>query len=204
MQAEGGPPPATSTRYNSAVFPIFRPLTLYKTPSQQTCKATFVFSSHHHSIEAQDKIDIRPFVGRMTISTDLLLQMAAIGLAGQTVMVVWSICARLTFADGQTGGSGGIGAAITKMFKAADCNVVVIGSNQSKLDDLVKSLDKGNGQAWAYVCDIRDPKQVDDMIRKAVDDCPPIDILINNVCRYDALICDAQPMLITQSRRVTL
>lgn len=85
----------------------------------------------------------------------------------------------------QTGGSGDIGKATAILFKRADCNVIITGSNRDKLDKALNDMthlgDGGSGKVWAFQCDIRDRKEVEEMVRKTVDECPPIDILINNV-----------------------
>jgi NAD(P)-dependent dehydrogenase (short-subunit alcohol dehydrogenase family) len=81
----------------------------------------------------------------------------------------------------QTGGSGGIGSALTILFKRAGCNVIITGSNEDKLNTFLKSLPTEGGKAWAFACDLRNRQQVNTMVQKAAKECPPIDILINNV-----------------------
>ncbi|KAL0245441.1 hypothetical protein I308_104567 [Cryptococcus tetragattii IND107] len=102
----------------------------------------------------------------MPTSLELFIEMGRLALAGQTVMV--------------TGGSGGIGGAISRLFKKAGCNVIVLGSSQEKLDSFVKSLPAQGGEAWGYSCDLRDRKQIDAVVSKITEERSPIDILINN------------------------
>ncbi|GFZ42555.1 hypothetical protein JCM24511_00271 [Saitozyma sp. JCM 24511] len=106
----------------------------------------------------------------MSTSLELLLQMGRLALKDKTVLI--------------TGGSGDIGKATAILFKRADCNVIITGSNRDKLDKALNDMthlgDGGSGKVWAFQCDIRDRKEVEEMVRKTVDECPPIDILINN------------------------
>lgn len=64
--------------------------------------------------------------------------------------------------------------------------MIITGSNRDRLDkarQTLADLPEGRGKVWVYRCDIRDRKEVEEMVRKTVDECPPIDILINNVSR---------------------
>ncbi|RSH85123.1 uncharacterized protein EHS24_006716 [Apiotrichum porosum] len=102
----------------------------------------------------------------MPTSLELLIEMGKLALNGQTAMI--------------TGGSGGIGSALTILFKRAGCNVIITGSNEDKLNTFLKSLPTEGGKAWAFACDLRNRQQVNTMVQKAAKECPPINILINN------------------------
>ncbi len=69
------------------------------------------------------------------------------------------------------------------MFYRSGCNLIVTGTNQDKLDKFVASLPEvdGAGQVFAYTLDLRDRPATEAFVQRTVDECPPIDILINNV-----------------------
>jgi hypothetical protein len=135
----------------------------------------------------------------MSTSLELLLQMGRLALKDKTVLMVSApphgprapsspdFVSMLTPLTPQTGGSGDIGKATAILFRRADCNVIITGSNRDKLDKALDEMNHGDGggsgKVWAFQCDIRDRKEVKEMVRKTADECPPIDILINNVSR---------------------
>ncbi|GAA5839355.1 hypothetical protein JCM11251_003958 [Rhodosporidiobolus azoricus] len=102
----------------------------------------------------------------MPASNDLLHQMAALAIQGQTVLI--------------TGASGGIGRAIASVFRQSGCNLILLGTDAAKLKTTVAELPKGESDVWSYVCDLRKRKDVKETIEKTVKECKPVDILINN------------------------
>ncbi|GAA5914362.1 hypothetical protein JCM6882_008171 [Rhodosporidiobolus microsporus] len=102
----------------------------------------------------------------MSTSNELLYQMAALAIKGQTVLI--------------TGASGGIGRALSTSFRLSGCNLILLGSNADKLKALVEELPAAEGKVWSYVCDLRVRREVEETIRKTVEECAPVDILINN------------------------
>ncbi|BGP38618.1 hypothetical protein JCM10450v2_002567 [Rhodotorula kratochvilovae] len=102
----------------------------------------------------------------MSSSNDLVFQMAQLALKGTTVLI--------------TGASGGIGSAIAKMFRQSGSNVILHGSKEDKLKSVVDALPAGEGKVFSYVCDLRSREETEKMVAKTVEECPPVDILINN------------------------
>jgi NAD(P)-dependent dehydrogenase (short-subunit alcohol dehydrogenase family) len=49
------------------------------------------------------------------------------------------------------------------------------------MDRFVKQLPEGEGKVFTYAFDISKKEEVDAAIAKTVTECPPIDILVNNV-----------------------
>lgn len=49
------------------------------------------------------------------------------------------------------------------------------------MDRFVKQLPEGEGKVFTYAFDISKKQEVDAAIAKTVTECPPIDILVNNV-----------------------
>ncbi|MEL0001629.1 MAG: 3-oxoacyl-[acyl-carrier-protein] reductase [Rhodospirillales bacterium] len=76
-----------------------------------------------------------------------------------------------------TGASGGIGAAIARTLHGAGASVVLSGTRQAALDDLVKELGE---RAVALACNLSSPADVNDLIKGAEDASGSIDILVNN------------------------
>ena len=79
----------------------------------------------------------------------------------------------------QTGGSGGIGAALASLFYRSGCKVIITGTSQSKLDATLAGTDEG--RVVRYQCDIRDNKAVEDVVRRMAEEGHVVDMLINNV-----------------------
>jgi NADP-dependent 3-hydroxy acid dehydrogenase YdfG len=61
--------------------------------------------------------------------------------------------------------------------------LIITGTSQDKLDKFVASLPKveGGGKVFAYTLDLRDRKATEAFVEKTVEECPTVDILINNV-----------------------
>ncbi|GAA6042788.1 hypothetical protein JCM8097_007480 [Rhodosporidiobolus ruineniae] len=98
--------------------------------------------------------------------TDLLFQMARLSISGQTVLI--------------TGASGGIGRALANAFRLSGCNLVLLGSNADKLKQAVEQLPSGDGKVFSYTCDLRKRDAIEQTVLTTVEECPPVDILINN------------------------
>jgi NAD(P)-dependent dehydrogenase (short-subunit alcohol dehydrogenase family) len=78
-----------------------------------------------------------------------------------------------------TGGTRGIGLAITQMLLGKGSAVFICGTKSRGVEDALSLLrDKGNVDGM--VCDVRDHGQVRSMVEKAVQTLGGIDILINN------------------------
>lgn len=76
-----------------------------------------------------------------------------------------------------TGATGGIGAAIARTLHGAGASIVLSGTRQAALDDLVNELGE---RAVAIACNLSSPADVNDLIKGAEDASGSIDILVNN------------------------
>jgi NAD(P)-dependent dehydrogenase (short-subunit alcohol dehydrogenase family) len=74
-----------------------------------------------------------------------------------------------------TGGGRGVGRGITRRFLEAGADVVVCG--RSEPDELPAA---GSRTAWFQAADVRDPAQVDAVVKAAVDRHGRLDVLVNN------------------------
>ncbi|MCI5048714.1 MAG: 3-oxoacyl-[acyl-carrier-protein] reductase [Rickettsiales bacterium] len=75
-----------------------------------------------------------------------------------------------------TGATGGIGGAVAHALKKAGAELVVSGTRQEKLDELVKEL----GGATAIACNLKDLAQVDELPAKASEALGGLDIIVCN------------------------
>ena len=86
--------------------------------------------------------------------------------------------------DGQvavvTGGGSGMGRAMAVEFSRLGAAVVVAGRRAEPLAETVALIEGGGGTALAEPTDVRDPEQVDALMRAAVDTFGRIDCLVNN------------------------
>lgn len=78
-----------------------------------------------------------------------------------------------------TGGSMGIGYAIAETLLTAGYDVLICGRNREQVEASVKELEK-LGKAVGFVCDVRDEKQVEEMISRAAAFFGGVDVLVNN------------------------
>lgn len=76
-----------------------------------------------------------------------------------------------------TGGSGGIGIAIAKKFINCGCNVIIAGTNESKLEQRCKELEGG---CKSIVINVADVKSFDSKIEQASKLFGSIDILVSS------------------------
>jgi 3-oxoacyl-[acyl-carrier protein] reductase len=89
-----------------------------------------------------------------------------------------------------TGGSRGIGRAITTTLAAAGATVVVnYKGNQSAAEEVVNEITAAEGQALAVQADISKPDEVDRLFKTALEHFSTINILVNNAgITRDALL----------------
>lgn len=79
-----------------------------------------------------------------------------------------------------SGGSQGIGEAIARLYATEGAHVAVVSSSSlAKAQAVVDGIGAAGGQARAYVCDVRDMKQVAKLFADAGRDLGPVDILLN-------------------------
>lgn len=80
-----------------------------------------------------------------------------------------------------TGGSRGIGRAISEQLAAQGARVAInYASNSSAADDVVGSLQASGVEAKAYGFDVSDPEAVAAGVKQVVSDFGGIDVLVNN------------------------
>ena len=76
-----------------------------------------------------------------------------------------------------TGGGSGIGLATARELVRLGAKVAICGRTQAKLDDAIGELGQN---ASAFVCDIREPLQVEQMVKSVIERYGRLDIVINN------------------------
>lgn len=79
-----------------------------------------------------------------------------------------------------TGGGTGIGRAIALAFAEQGADVVVASRSTAKLEKVAKEVEALGRRSLAIPTDVRVKEQVQDMVRRAIDDFGRIDILVNN------------------------
>jgi NAD(P)-dependent dehydrogenase (short-subunit alcohol dehydrogenase family) len=77
-----------------------------------------------------------------------------------------------------TGGAGGIGQGVARLFVAEGAKVLLVDVDRDALTSLVASL--GEANASACVADVSDPADAECYVRTAVDRCGRIDALLSN------------------------
>jgi NAD(P)-dependent dehydrogenase (short-subunit alcohol dehydrogenase family) len=81
-----------------------------------------------------------------------------------------------------TGGSLGLGRAMALRFAGAGANVAIVARRPEVLEAARKHIATAatDVEVCAYACDVRDPEQIGDTWRRAIDDLGKVDILVNN------------------------
>ena len=80
-----------------------------------------------------------------------------------------------------TGGSRGIGKAVSLKFAKGGASVAIIyAGNEEAANDTVKEIESLGAKAKAYKCDVADFDNTADVFKQIVDDFGTIDILVNN------------------------
>ena len=79
-----------------------------------------------------------------------------------------------------TGGGRGIGAATAIALAEAGAKVAVAGRNEEQVVEVAAQMRQDGLEAFAFRCDVTDPRQVRDMALSAREAMGRIDILINN------------------------
>ncbi len=77
-----------------------------------------------------------------------------------------------------TGGSRGIGLAVSAELARAGCTVAVIGRNEETAEAAAGGLE-GDGHR-AYGCDVSDSENVATVVDQVTEDLGPVDVLVNN------------------------
>jgi len=79
-----------------------------------------------------------------------------------------------------TGGGRGIGAATAIALAEAGAKVAVVGRNEDQVVEVAAQMRQDGLEAFAFRCDVTDPRQVRDMALSAREAMGRIDILVNN------------------------
>lgn len=79
-----------------------------------------------------------------------------------------------------TGGSRGLGLATSKEFAQRGATVAICARDRRELNRAKLQIDPLGDNAHAFVCDIREPAAVEELIGSVTERCGPIDVLINN------------------------
>ncbi|MET0379250.1 MAG: SDR family oxidoreductase [Spongiibacteraceae bacterium] len=80
-----------------------------------------------------------------------------------------------------TGGSQGIGRAITLRLAQEGCKVVIAARTQVPIDDTVQAITAGGGEALGLSIDVGKPEDIQRMVDATVARFGRVDILVNNV-----------------------
>ncbi|MBU8919415.1 3-oxoacyl-ACP reductase FabG [Bacillus sp. FJAT-29953] len=88
-----------------------------------------------------------------------------------------------------TGATRGIGRESALLLAKHGADIVVVGQNMDKAEDVVREIRLLGRKAIAISCDVSKQKQVQEMVHKTVEEFNRIDILVNNAgVTYDALL----------------
>ena len=79
-----------------------------------------------------------------------------------------------------TGGGRGIGRAVALALARAGAKVVACSRTLSDVEEVASLIVKDGGTALALRCDVANPEEVEESVKKAVAEVGPIDFLINN------------------------
>lgn len=77
------------------------------------------------------------------------------------------------------GGGTGIGLGIARALADEGCQVLISGRRQEPLDEAVAHY-KGKGRLLTQIADVGDPKSVESLVRRALDEFQHIDIFVNS------------------------
>jgi NADP-dependent 3-hydroxy acid dehydrogenase YdfG len=93
-----------------------------------------------------------------------------------------------------TGASSGIGRAIAETLGAAGAHVFLAGRTKDAMEDSKKRIEKSGGRATVVALDVRDVKQVQGLVDRAVKDTGRLDVMVNNAgVSYPSPITTAEP-----------
>ncbi len=93
-----------------------------------------------------------------------------------------------------TGASSGIGRAIAERLGAAGAHVYLGGRTQAPMDASRGRIEAAGGRATVIVHDVRDVRQVQDLVARALADTGRLDVMVNNAgLSYPSPIVEADP-----------
>lgn len=79
-----------------------------------------------------------------------------------------------------TGGGRGLGAQIAEGFAEAGANVVLCSRKVEACEEMAEKLKAKGGRALALECDVTKPEDVENVVKKTLEEFGAIDILVNN------------------------
>jgi NAD(P)-dependent dehydrogenase (short-subunit alcohol dehydrogenase family) len=79
-----------------------------------------------------------------------------------------------------TGGSRGLGLAMTREFAKAGCRIAICARDRHELDEAGRRLHGAGREVATFVCDVTHREDVAQMVREVVEHFGRIDILVNN------------------------
>ena len=79
-----------------------------------------------------------------------------------------------------TGGGTGLGKSMALRFAELGADLVITSRRKEVIEKTAEELREHGGKVLAIACDVRDPDQVNDMVRQTVNEFGKIDILLNN------------------------
>lgn len=79
-----------------------------------------------------------------------------------------------------TGGGTGLGLEIARNLACRGAHVVIASRKADVLQAAVASIESSGGKAFAIVTDVREPDQVENLVKQTVEKFGKIDILVNN------------------------
>ncbi len=93
-----------------------------------------------------------------------------------------------------TGASSGIGRAIALHLGAAGAHVFLAGRTKASLEEGAAQIAKAGGKATAITLDVRDTKQVQGLVDRAVKETGRLDVMVNNAgLEFPSTIIDGDP-----------
>lgn len=79
-----------------------------------------------------------------------------------------------------TGGSAGIGAATAEKFAQEGASIAVVGRNDVRLKEVAEICQKHGAQVLTIKADVSKNEEVDEIVKKTIENFGKLDILINN------------------------
>ncbi len=93
-----------------------------------------------------------------------------------------------------TGASSGIGRAVAGKLGAAGAHVYLAGRTLDSMNEAKARIEKSGGKATVVAIDVRQVKQVQDLVQRAVRETGRLDVMVNNAgLSYPSPIVDADP-----------
>jgi NAD(P)-dependent dehydrogenase (short-subunit alcohol dehydrogenase family) len=106
-----------------------------------------------------------------------------------------------------TGGGGGIGAATARLFAQHGAHVVIADIDTELAERVAAEITASGGSALGIATDVRDADAVATLARSVLDQCGPVDVLVNNVghwLRHPGNFVDTEPDLWDELYRINL